>query len=101
MNTTGSRLTEVNIPGLNPDRVYYFRVVAYNTRGHGESSEQLQVTTKPEVHVPGPPGDLQVVPTSATSLLVRWNPPELSNGPVLHYNLFYMEVGVVDKLNSI
>jgi hypothetical protein len=94
VNTTGSRLEEVNIAGLTPDRTYYFRVLAYSARGRGMSSDLLEVTTKPEVHVPGPPVKLRVIPTSPVSLLVQWGPPEQSNGPIQHYNMFYMEVSV-------
>jgi hypothetical protein len=97
VNTTGSRLEEVNIAGLTPDRTYYFRVLAYSSRGRGISSDLLEVTTKPEVHVPGPPVKLKVMATSPTSLLVQWGPPAQSNGPIQHYNLFYMEVRVIDK----
>lgn len=92
MNTTGSRLEEVNIGGLTPDRTYYFRVLAYSVRGRGVSSDLLKVTTKPEVHVPGPPQKLKVIPTSPTSLLVQWSQPEQSSGAIQHYNMFYMEV---------
>lgn len=95
VNTTGSRLEEVNIAGLTPGRTYYFRVVAYSAQGRGMSSDFLEVTTKPEVHVPSPPLKLRVTPTSPTSLLVQWSPPEQSNGDILHYNMFYMEVRVV------
>ncbi|XP_069703629.1 neogenin isoform X2 [Periplaneta americana] len=97
VNTTGSRVGEVNIAGLMPDRTYLFRVLAYNSRGRGASSDVLNVTTKPEVHVPGAPRNLRVVPISPTSLLVQWDPPELSNGPVLHYNMFYMEGDSVEE----
>jgi len=97
VNTTGSRLEEVNIAGLTPGRTYYFRVVAYSAQGRGLSSDFLEVTTKPEVHVPSPPLKLRVTPTSPTSLLVQWSPPEQSNGDILHYNIFYMEVSVVES----
>jgi hypothetical protein len=98
VNTTGSRLEEVNIGGLTPDRTYYFRVLAYSARGRGLSSDLLKVTTKPEVHVPGPPQKLKVIPTSPTSLLVQWSQPEQSSGAIQHYNMFYMEVRVVRNL---
>ncbi|XP_021933563.1 neogenin isoform X2 [Zootermopsis nevadensis] len=91
VNTTGSRLEEVNIAGLTPDRTYFFRVLAYSARGRGLGSDLLEVTTKPEVHVPGPPVKLRVIPASPTSLLVQWGPPEQSNGHIQHYNMFYME----------
>lgn len=49
MNTSRSRLEEANIPGLQPDRKYHFRVVAYNQIGSGPSSPTTTVTTAPEV----------------------------------------------------
>nr|CAD7586915.1 unnamed protein product [Timema genevievae] len=91
VNTTGSRLEEVNVPGLTPDRTYYFRVQAYNTEGPGESSDLLIVSTQAEVHVPGAPVGLRAVGTSPTSLLVQWEEPELNNGPVQRYKLYFME----------
>ncbi|XP_068083914.1 neogenin [Anabrus simplex] len=97
VNTTRSRLEEVNIPGLMPDRIYHFRVLAYNEHGPGASSETLEVRTQPEVHVPGPPVGLRAVATSPTSLLVQWQPPELSNGPVQVYKMFYMEEGSIEE----
>jgi hypothetical protein len=98
VNTTGSRLEEMNIGGLTPDRTYYFRVLAYSARGRGVSSDLLKVTTKPEVHVPGPPQKLKVIPTSPTSLLVQWSPPEHSSGTIQHYKMYYMEVRAVISL---
>lgn len=49
MNTSRSRLEEANIPGLQPDRKYHFRVMAYNQVGAGPSSPVITVTTSPEV----------------------------------------------------
>ena len=49
MNTSRSRLEEANIPGLQPDRKYHFRVMAYNQIGAGPSSPAITVTTSPEV----------------------------------------------------
>ncbi|XP_046984365.1 neogenin [Schistocerca americana] len=97
MNTTRSRLEEVNIPGLMPDKLYHFRVVAYNEHGPGASSDILRVKTQAEVHVPGPPRGLTVIATSPTSLLVQWQPPDLTNGLVQHYKMFYMQEGSVEE----
>lgn len=91
MNTSRSRLEEANVPGLQPDRKYHFRVVAYNQIGAGPSSPAITVTTSPEVHVPSPPLDLVAVPLNHKSLLIKWKPPVTSDGPILHYKLFYME----------
>lgn len=49
MNTSRSRLEEANIPGLQPDRKYHFRVIAYNQVGAGLSSPTITVTTDTEV----------------------------------------------------
>lgn len=83
-----------------PDKMYYFRVLAHNEHGPGASSEILAVKTQAEVHVPGPPVGLQAFATSPTSLMVRWQPPEQSNGQVENYKMFYMEVSCI-KENSI
>ncbi|XP_034257103.1 neogenin [Thrips palmi] len=91
MNTSRSRLEEANIPGLQPDRKYHFRVVAYNQVGAGLSSPSITVTTDTEAHVPSPPLDLLATPLSPKSLLIQWRPPTTSDGPILHYKLFYME----------
>ncbi|XP_026287667.1 netrin receptor DCC isoform X2 [Frankliniella occidentalis] len=91
MNTSRSRLEEANVPGLQPDRKYDFRVVAYNQVGMGPSSPTITVTTAPEVHVPSPPLDLVAIPLSPKSILIKWRPPVNSDGPILNYRLFYME----------
>ncbi|XP_039298871.1 neogenin isoform X1 [Nilaparvata lugens] len=93
VNTTGSKLEEVNIQGLLPDRSYHFRVVASNVVGSGLSSSPLVLRTQPEDHVdvPGPPLRLTAVATAPNELSVQWQPPMLNNGPVQRYKLFYIE----------
>ncbi|XP_071452262.1 neogenin isoform X2 [Hetaerina americana] len=94
VNTTRSRLEEVNVPGLVPGREYWFRVVAHNRHGAGASSSPLKVRTQHEAHVPGPPSNLRVVPTSATSLLIQWEAPTSPPAPSPHqYELYYTEEG--------
>lgn len=60
LNTSGTRLEEANIAGLQPNKMYRFRVVAHNAFGPGPSSEVLEVATDAEVHVPGSPNSLTV-----------------------------------------
>ncbi|XP_046404271.1 neogenin isoform X2 [Ischnura elegans] len=94
VNTTRSRLEEVNVPGLVPGREYWFRVVAHNRHGAGAPSSPLKVRTQTEAHVPGPPTNLRVTPTSATSLLVQWEQPTSPPAPKPHqYELYYSEEG--------
>ena len=54
-----------------------------------------------KVHVPSPPLDLVAIPLSPKSLLIKWRPPVTSDGPILHYKLFYMEVCVCATNNVI
>ncbi|GLH00170.1 Contactin [Gryllus bimaculatus] len=98
LNTTRSQLEEANIPGLMPDKLYHFRVVAYNEQGAGASSETLSIRTDPEVHVLGPPRSLAAIPVSPNALLVIWQPPvDAPAGPPQGYKLFYMEVGSAEE----
>lgn len=91
-NTTRSRLEDINIGGLIPARVYFFRVVAYNSAGSSSSSKSLRVITQSEEHVPSTPMDVTAFPTSTRSIHVEWRPPQTTNGEILRYNVYYMEV---------
>lgn len=96
VNTSRSRLEEVNIQGLQPDRTYNLRVGAYFNDSLGATSPPLTVHTKAEVHVPGPPLHVTARPLSSTSIHVEWQPPTPSpdpiTGPVLGYSIYYIEV---------
>ncbi|CAN7984038.1 unnamed protein product, partial [Ixodes hexagonus] len=50
LNTTRQSLEEIIIQGLRPATKYFFRVVAYNEQGPGDSSPELEVETNPEAH---------------------------------------------------
>ncbi|KAG8236477.1 hypothetical protein J437_LFUL016977 [Ladona fulva] len=98
VNTSRSRLEEVNVPGLVPGREYWFRVVAHNQNGAGAPSSPLRLRTLPEAHVPGPPIHLRVTPSSSTSLIVEWEPPTSPPAPHPHqYELFYTEEGSMEE----
>uniref|UniRef100_A0A6A7FSF1 Neogenin n=2 Tax=Hirondellea gigas TaxID=1518452 RepID=A0A6A7FSF1_9CRUS len=65
----------------------------------GDSSDPLEVTTKPDLDLPPVPRNLTVTPVSSTQLGVRWEPPEELGGvaPITGYKLFYMKVGSVQE----
>uniref|UniRef100_A0A8C4IT32 protein-tyrosine-phosphatase n=1 Tax=Dicentrarchus labrax TaxID=13489 RepID=A0A8C4IT32_DICLA len=68
---------EMVIGGLKPDTTYSITVAAYTTKGDGARSKPKLVVTKGAV--PGPPY-LSVAQDSDTSAVVRWDPPDLTNG---------------------
>ncbi|XP_063305430.1 neogenin isoform X2 [Pelobates fuscus] len=84
---------QVTIQNLLPETVYYFRVVAQNQYGSGESSPPLKVETQPEVQVPGPAPNLRATAVSPTSVDVSWETPLSGNGEIQSYKLYYMEKG--------
>lgn len=91
-NTTRSKLEEINIGGLLPGRVYHFRVIPHSSLGAGSSSEILTVTTQSEEHVASAPQNFNVYATSPRSIHLSWQPSEISNGLILQYTIYYMEV---------
>ncbi|XP_073435559.1 neogenin isoform X11 [Dendrobates tinctorius] len=92
-NTSRPGELQVTIQNLLPGTVYYFRVVAHNSYGTGESSPPLKVETQPEVQVPGPAPNLRATAISATSVSVSWELPLSGNGEIQNYKLYYMEKG--------
>ncbi|XP_075201666.1 neogenin isoform X10 [Anomaloglossus baeobatrachus] len=92
-NTSRPGELQVTIQNLLPETVYYFRVVAHNNYGAGESSSPLKVETQPEVQVPGPAPNLRATAISATSVSVSWEMPLSGNGEIQNYKLYYMEKG--------
>ncbi|CAG7836151.1 unnamed protein product, partial [Allacma fusca] len=91
LNTTKSRLEEINVQGLQPNKRYTFRVVPYNDKGAGVSSREITVLTQPEVDVPGPPRFLKAWPSSPTKVHLQWAPPEQTHGNVMKYKVYYAE----------
>ncbi|KAM9312597.1 neogenin [Gastrophryne carolinensis] len=92
-NTSRPGELQVTIQNLLPETIYYFRVVALNNYGAGESSPPLKVETQPEVQVPGPAPNLRATPVSPTSVSVNWDTPLSGNGEIQNYKLYYMEKG--------
>ena len=91
MNTTQSQFEEVNVQGLQPNKRYTFRVVPYNEKVAGQSSREITVLTQPEVDVPGQPKFLKGWPVSPTRIDLHWAPPEVTNGVIQRYKVYYAE----------
>ncbi|KAJ8924156.1 hypothetical protein NQ315_006940 [Exocentrus adspersus] len=90
-NTSRSKLEEINIGGLTPGRVYHFRVVPISALGAGVSSEVLTVTTQSEEHVASAPQNFEAYAMSPRNIHISWQPPEVPNGKILRYTIYYME----------
>ncbi|XP_073725123.1 neogenin isoform X2 [Misgurnus anguillicaudatus] len=92
-NTSTPGEMQVTIQNLVPDTKYTFRVVASNSNGHGESSTPLTVATQPEVQLPGPAPNLQVLSVGTTTITLSWERPVTGNGEIQTYKIFYSEKG--------
>ena len=77
VNTSRSRLEEVNVPGLQPGKKYSLRVAAFNEAGAGTSTTSLEVETLVEPHVLQAPANLSVKAVSSVSLMASWESPDL------------------------
>uniref|UniRef100_A0A8C5P8N7 DCC netrin 1 receptor n=1 Tax=Leptobrachium leishanense TaxID=445787 RepID=A0A8C5P8N7_9ANUR len=91
VNTSQPLLLQLTVANLKPEETYYFRLVAYNEWGPGESSQPIKVTTQPEMQVPGPVMNLQVMSTSPSSILISWETPSFANGAIQGYRVFCTE----------
>ncbi|XP_037927061.1 neogenin isoform X2 [Hermetia illucens] len=90
--TTKSRDDQqVNIQSLLPGKIYQFRVVGNSNHGPGESSEVLEVSTQPEENIAGPPTNVEGLALSHNSILVKWDPPLVTNGVITKYRIYYAE----------
>lgn len=74
-----------------PGRVYHFRVVPHSLQGAGASSDDLTITTQAEEHVASAPQSFNVYATSPRNIHISWQPPEIPNGKILRYTIYYME----------
>ncbi|XP_076267097.1 neogenin protein frazzled isoform X3 [Rhynchophorus ferrugineus] len=90
-NTSKSKLEEIHIGDLSPGKVYHFRVVPISANGPGASSNTLTVTTLSEEHVPSAPQNFEAYSTSPRNIHISWKQPEITNGHILKYTIYYME----------
>ena len=49
------------------------------------------------MNVPGPPSNLQAWPVSPTSIRITFDPPEVTNGQITNYKLYYFADGETDQ----
>lgn len=61
LNVSETFTEDHTVLGLQPNRLYHFRVVANNNNGPGRSSDDFTVVTEAEVNVPGPPVGINVM----------------------------------------
>ncbi|XP_058239534.1 netrin receptor DCC isoform X2 [Hemibagrus wyckioides] len=91
VNVTEPESLQLTVNNLKPEAVYIFRVVAYNELGPGESSEQIRLSTQPELQVPGPVENLKAEAMSPSSIQASWDAPAYANGPIQGYRLLWTE----------
>nr|XP_040568004.1 Down syndrome cell adhesion molecule-like protein Dscam2 isoform X1 [Lepeophtheirus salmonis] len=101
-------MSETTVQGLRPWTVYHLRVFAENQLGKSKEGKVLQFVTNGE-KPGGPPRNLRITGLTSTSLEVTWDDPDpkLIHGPIVRYNLGYMEYSSqnyrfvdVDKFDS-
>ncbi|XP_013388176.1 tyrosine-protein phosphatase Lar isoform X2 [Lingula anatina] len=80
--------TEHTITGLVSYTIYEFRVVAVNNIGRGRPSEPKECTTG-EQQPSTPPRNVRARPLSTSTLYVQWDEPEIPNGLILGYQVYY------------
>ena len=49
------------------------------------------------VLVPNSPSSIIAIPTSSTSILVKWKPPDIIKEPIVNYKLYYTEAGYPEE----
>uniref|UniRef100_A0A1B0A8A1 Fibronectin type-III domain-containing protein n=1 Tax=Glossina pallidipes TaxID=7398 RepID=A0A1B0A8A1_GLOPL len=93
-----SNTESYTLDGLYPDTLYYIWLAARSQRGEGATTPPIPVRTKQ--YVPGaPPSNITAVATSPTTISLKWLPPpvERSNGRIIYYKVFHVEVGRSDS----
>ncbi|XP_055372235.1 tyrosine-protein phosphatase Lar isoform X2 [Condylostylus longicornis] len=93
-----SNTESYTLDGLYPDTLYYIWLAARSQRGEGATTPPIPVRTKQ--YVPGaPPRNITAEATSPTTIAVSWQPPpaERSNGRIIYYRVFFVEVGRSDS----
>ncbi|XP_037790412.1 tyrosine-protein phosphatase Lar-like [Penaeus monodon] len=83
-----------NVIGLTPFTVYEFQVLAVNKIGRGPPSKPVTVSTGETVNGgnsnPGSaPRNVHVRPLSSSTMVIQWDEPEVPNGQITGYKLYY------------
>jgi len=91
--------TIATLRDLFPYTSYSISILAFNAAGNGPNlTTPLVMTTNEDV--PGPPGALQFVVSSPTSLSVSWTAPARPNGVVQMYEVSYTQDVLVDGVSK-
>uniref|UniRef100_A0A914WAK2 Neogenin n=1 Tax=Plectus sambesii TaxID=2011161 RepID=A0A914WAK2_9BILA len=88
INSTGQSAT---VNQLQPDSIYFFRIVGFNENGAGQSTPPIKVTTDHEQAVPGKVRDLKGHALNPTTIEIEWKPPSPDGAAPKHYKLFYVK----------
>ncbi|XP_035240186.1 Down syndrome cell adhesion molecule-like protein 1 homolog [Anguilla anguilla] len=96
-NITTSR-EQVELKGLEKFTNYSVQVLAYTQAGDGVRSNVLYIQTR-EDH-PGPPAGIKAVPSSASSVVVSWLPPNKPNGIIRKYTIYCSSPGSGQPVSS-
>ncbi|XP_046745786.1 Down syndrome cell adhesion molecule-like protein Dscam2 isoform X2 [Diprion similis] len=81
--------------GLERYTNYSVQAVAFTRAGDGVPSTPLYCLT--EEDLPEKPANVKAVASSATSIIVSWQPPLRANGIITSYNVHYRAVGTEGK----
>ncbi|XP_018371900.1 PREDICTED: Down syndrome cell adhesion molecule-like protein Dscam2 isoform X2 [Trachymyrmex cornetzi] len=85
----------VGLHGLEKYTNYSIQVLAYTRTGDGVASSPLYCVT--EEDLPQVPAGVKAVVSSATSIIVSWQPPLKSNGNITSYNVHIRGLGSEGK----
>ncbi|XP_067941515.1 neogenin-like isoform X2 [Watersipora subatra] len=86
VNTTSQNYTWQN---LQPNTEYIFTVRAINRNGYSEESAQIRRTTAAEIDVPSAVRNLKVWASSSQSIVVSFDPPNITYGTIIRYRIFH------------
>ncbi|XP_070563070.1 LOW QUALITY PROTEIN: receptor-type tyrosine-protein phosphatase delta-like [Ptychodera flava] len=80
--------TTYTVENLQPYSEYEFKVSAVNNIGQGDPSEGSTATTG-ELVPQTAPRDVQARPLSSSTILIQWLQPEIPNGQIRSYRVYY------------
>ncbi|XP_065904893.1 uncharacterized protein [Dysidea avara] len=78
------------VEGLSPVTLYTLQIRAYTRVGIGPFSSMITLMTLPEVPTPVPSVTIQSI--SSSMLTINWMEPDIPNGAITHYTVFYLPV---------
>uniref|UniRef100_A0AC34PW56 Uncharacterized protein n=1 Tax=Panagrolaimus sp. JU765 TaxID=591449 RepID=A0AC34PW56_9BILA len=92
----GGSETKAVIDGLEPYQQYEFVLYAASNLGKGHATLPIEIQTA-ETLPANPPADVKARPLNSQSVIVQWSPPEVSNGRLISYRIFYTNKEAIDE----